>query len=618
MRKPVFKFILFCLTLGGTLWPVSAFCTTPTHTTETKPSSLISDSGYQLAKIWFLPDWQSDTRSYNTSSGSNDKGGGDAEKTCETYGFASPGSVDLSLYDCSDYDIKPLYGLECYTGCVCKPKFQYDDDNCDIAAGYALSGSSCGGKYESCVCSGECCSDDMCGSNQSCVNNVCEDNCAALPSGWQELPCADADLQADAMDNECGGYYYKCLTPQEYCENQGYDKDSCDNGVVQDTCDKDGSYVKCQECNVMKAGWQETPCSDPDLQSGKEDNGCGGYYYQCMSTGEYCESKGFKKQECEAGEEATVCDKDSSYKTCACVPLSDEDNCSWGTKNCDNACGGTRSCCKTAVEYCKDKGYAQQICTGEQIKTVCEADSSYVKCETNPDCQVTPVTVPANGYCSTTNSCDICTGWECNDGYQKDGNACAKICKTIYPAVVGAIYNSDGTFMDQDCIIENKIPIGVVAYMNGGRRFVVALTETAAEWGGDDDVSCLANMNTSQAQSDFNGAANTQCLINDSQSRPAAEYCNTYKPVSSGIGSSGWYLPAAGELRAVSFSYETINLGLQKLSKTQLCRNGNYYWSSSEPTYAKGGAWVVRPYDGYLTTHAKIVNNGRVRCVLAF
>ena len=432
-----------------TAFPVSA--NSQIHTTKLEPAaSLFSlEEGYQVAGIYWLPDYLKDntSRDYNTNTDNEDSGGGDAEKTCETYGYASPGKIDLSLYDCSDYDIKPLYGLKCYTGCVCKPKFQYDDDNCDIAAGYTLSGSSCGGKYESCVCSGECCSDSMCGSNQSCVNNVCEDNCAALPSGWQELPCADADLQADAMDNECGGYYYKCLTPQEYCENQGYDKDSCDNGVVQDTCDKDSSYVKCQECNVMKAGWQETPCSDPDLQSGKEDNGCGGYYYQCMSTGEYCESKGFEKQECEAGEEATVCDKDSSYKTCACIPLSDEDNCSWGTKNCDNACGGTRSCCKTAAEYCMEKGFKQQTCSSTDIVTKCEADGSYVQCGDNPDCRVTPVTVPANGYCSTTNSCNICTDWKCNTNYYQDGNSCkhndCKVTPVSVPAnAVCSITNS--------------------------------------------------------------------------------------------------------------------------------------------------------------------------------
>ena len=52
-------------------FPAEATCTT--HTPLLEPASFVSDSPYQLAKTWFLPDWQNDTRSYNTSSGSDDK-----------------------------------------------------------------------------------------------------------------------------------------------------------------------------------------------------------------------------------------------------------------------------------------------------------------------------------------------------------------------------------------------------------------------------------------------------------------------------------------------------------------------------------------------------------------
>ena len=168
--------------------------------------------------------------------------------------------------------------------------------------------------------------------------------------------------------------------------------------------------------------------------------------------------------------------------------------------------------------------------------------------------------------------------------------------------------------MDANCIIEDKIPIGVVAYMNGSKRFAVALEETLAEWGGHFyDVSCLTNYSRN-AQTDFNGATNTQCLINDSQSHPAAEYCNTYRPVSSGTGSSGWYLPAAGELYVTSSSYGAINLGLQKLSKTQL--SSNFYWSSTEDK--DNSAWVVRLSEGTVASHNYKGTRYSVRCVLAF
>ena len=59
--------VLTCLLMAA--FPAEATCTT--HTTQLEPASLVSDNSYQLAKIWFLPDWQADTRSYNTNVGNN-------------------------------------------------------------------------------------------------------------------------------------------------------------------------------------------------------------------------------------------------------------------------------------------------------------------------------------------------------------------------------------------------------------------------------------------------------------------------------------------------------------------------------------------------------------------
>ena len=114
--------------------------------------------------------------------------------------------------------------------------------------------------------------------------------------------------------------------------------------------------------------------------------------------------------------------------------------------------------------------------------------------------------------------------------------------------------------------------------------------------------------------------ANSYCLNSQSGSYPAAEYCNTYKPVSSGKGSSGWYLPAAGELYVTSFSYGAINLGLQKLSKTQFNKTpistADFYSSSSE--YLNDyEIWSVNVYSGGMVHIEKSLNR-RVRCVLAF
>ena len=166
-------------------------------------------------------------------------------------------------------------------------------------------------------------------------------------------------------------------------------------------------------------------------------------------------------------------------------------------------------------------------------------------------------------------------------------------------------------------MIASKTPVGIVAYVNGSTGFAVALTESKQTWGGDGyNVSCLDDMDSNEASADMNGRVNTQCLVSDSQTHPAANYCNTFSAVSSGKGSSGWYLPAAGELYSMSFSYDAINSGLQKLSKTQIPRS-TYYWSSSENSY--GEAWLVRPSDGDVYYHYDSETYSRpVRCVIAF
>ena len=165
-----------------------------------------------------------------------------------------------------------------------------------------------------------------------------------------------------------------------------------------------------------------------------------------------------------------------------------------------------------------------------------------------------------------------------------------------------------------------------MAYVKDGIRFVVSLTEVSKLWAdGYEDVSCLNNYRTpSDAATDMNGDSNTMCIVNyennnvKKYSYPAAEYCHTYSAVSSGKGSSGWYLPAAGELKAMSSNYDTINLGLLKLSKPRLA--SNYYWSSSESNYNGYDhyAWIVRPSDGNIENGYYKNTSKPVRCVLAF
>ena len=185
--------------------------------------------------------------------------------------------------------------------------------------------------------------------------------------------------------------------------------------------------------------------------------------------------------------------------------------------------------------------------------------------------------------------------------------------KEVYVMEAGDILYSDGTISDS--VIASKTPVGIVAYVNGSNGFAVALTESNQTWGGYGyDVSCIGDMDSGAASTDMNGRANTQCLVSDSQTHPAANYCNTFSAVSSGKGSSGWYLPAAGELRVMISNYDAINLGLHKLFKTQI--SSSYYWSSSE--YGKYHTCYVRLSDGYMGYYGSKTDSNHVRCVIAF
>ena len=234
------------------------------------------------------------------------------------------------------------------------------------------------------------------------------------------------------------------------------------------------------------------------------------------------------------------------------------------------------------------------------------------------DC-TSPTRCTELGYTMSKDDCDGIKSLVCP--FDSSKYFCVEAGDSAADAQPGMILYSDGTLSYS--VIPSKTPIGVVAYIEGTTRFAVALEETTAYFStGREDVSCLTNYSSSSsAQTDFNGATNTSCMINynGSYSYPAAEYCNNYKPVSSGTGSSGWYLPAAGELYVTSFSYGAINLGLQKLSKTQL--SSNSYWSSSEYRYSS--AWVVRPSDGDIDFANKDDYGGMdylssVRCILVF
>ncbi len=230
----------------------------------------------------------------------------------------------------------------------------------------------------------------------------------------------------------------------------------------------------------------------------------------------------------------------------------------------------------------------------------------------NTQAACVPADCNAMGYTKSASDCDGSDMIKCPFDTDKVWCTEGSDVSTMAPAI-GAIYYSDGTFSTE--LNPKKNAVGIVAYMNGNRRLVIAFDEQSKLWGGYAvNEACLTDYGSSDnAKTDFNGLMNTLCLVN-AGNRPAAEYCNSYKPVSSGAGSIGWYLPAAGELNGISSNYNAINSALQKLSKTKL--STDYYWTSSEieagtSWYAKFATGDVHYGDGKNQSHL-------TRCVLAF
>ena len=114
---------------------------------------------------------------------------------------------------------------------------------------------------------------------------------------------------------------------------------------------------------------------------------------------------------------------------------------------------------------------------------------------------VTPPSCEELGYTKSASDCEGMESLLCP--FDKSKYYCVDVAGSLANAAPGMILYSDGT-VSWD-VISDKTPVGVVAYVDESRRFAVALEETTAEWGGDGyDVSCLTNMDSSQARSDFN------------------------------------------------------------------------------------------------------------------
>ncbi|MBP5206076.1 MAG: fibrobacter succinogenes major paralogous domain-containing protein [Bacteroidales bacterium] len=182
-----------------------------------------------------------------------------------------------------------------------------------------------------------------------------------------------------------------------------------------------------------------------------------------------------------------------------------------------------------------------------------------------------------------------------------DTAGCATDSVTLYamvpgatpPVAVGDILCTDNTIVKPgDWPVAGKAALGVVFHVDGTglHGWAVHLNDqsTSITWGGyGTDIPGLSNYNISRgALADTAGYANTLAIrtFGDASTYPAAWAVDL---------DNGWYLPAAGQLRALYGELPTLNTSLLTAGGTQFPMSGLwYYWSSTE--YNSISAWNLR------------------------
>ena len=208
------------------------------------------------------------------------------------------------------------------------------------------------------------------------------------------------------------------------------------------------------------------------------------------------------------------------------------------------------------------------------------------------------------GYSSTTAcegglKCPWGNAWFCNVGGGGSGsNPDYSNCKI-----------GDILYSDMSCnanMVASKTPIGVVFDTTNG--LAIAKDEFATmPWGAVvEDVSGVQNYsNATTSTGDWQGFKNTKAMYEADKSGvnyPAIKKVLTYS--TTGTEQGQWYLPAAGELQAISINKDTLNTTLSKIGGTQMSGN---YWSSSEQN--SGSSYYIGIGNNSSTTGRKIAKN---------
>ena len=162
-------------------------------------------------------------------------------------------------------------------------------------------------------------------------------------------------------------------------------------------------------------------------------------------------------------------------------------------------------------------------------------------------------------------------------------------------------------------MIASKTPIGVVFDVTN--TLAIAKDEfTEVSWGNYGDISDIQNYSSaSSSTGDWQGFKNTKAIYDYAKSQnsfyPAMEKVLLYS--TTGTEQGQWYIPAAGELNAISINKDAINATLDKIGGTSL---SGFYWSSTEQD--SNNAWRISLGESF--SNAQKGNTIKVKPIINF
>ena len=420
--------------------------------------------------------------------------------------------------------------------------------------------------------------------------------------------CAGLDFVDSDIDNpegdddpDGGSEDYVPKGPED-CIKEGYKLTSCPIGYKPNKfCLYDERYFA--EC-IKACPDDYKQCEDPYYGVGEE---CDGMYKECQC--DECDGYNYKEEDIPAGyvkdgEACNSCDGPRyKIKPNPCDGFLDcgSMGCESGAETCLSGDKLLCSNCKPCPNSCKlDVCPANSICnkedcSGKYCFEKCsdgyEWDNASQSCKKKCENKCSLSSCPANAVCDK----EVCSGKyciiDCEEGYELKNGSCVPT-RAIWGQCTGyAAYCDIGdiVYSDGSCnrnIVSGKTPIAVVAYKSGSCAIAVAKDANYERfhWSATYmDVPALKNMGlASDVLADWQGRNNTNeglkyCKANWNICKPF-EYVTSYK--TEGTKEGDWYLPAMGELNAISSNMDVLNTTLNKIGGTKISNLS--YWSSCE------------------------------------